>query len=280
MIGKEIRLSDYQFNFGAEDKKIKVFASFKYKDGNKYVLFYNSDINKLCYGSVHIEANKMVILDLKRSSDDIIANLITLLINKQEINDYEYISLENVEKCEIIGFNEIMVNNDIISLLENITMPKPIVNEEKPKKKSKVKSVIIFIFLLLIIALGVFLYLNKDKVIGSYKTITCTINKDTSLEANLSETIILTFTSSEKLDSINITNTYVFNDNNIYYDFKDKGLYYKYMNEGDTYKLEDDSLTYKVFSSEDIISLSDLSYIEILNSYMKDGYNCKEGNLS
>ena len=161
MIGKELKITTNQLTYGEDDQNIKAYACFKYKS-NHYILFKKPNDANLSYGSSHIDKDKAVIIDLKHQEDELFISLIDLIINKQELKEYEIISLDKVSKCEIIGSNSLEVPLDKITLLEDLTIPKKVVFQEKTVKKSKVKPIIISLFLLILIGASFFLYYNRQ----------------------------------------------------------------------------------------------------------------------
>lgn len=277
-MGKIVRVDEYNITYGKETDYLKVFAGFKYKkDGNKYVI-YSHDSKNLFYGSLFIKDEKIIIMDVKSDISSVIKEFISLLLECKVSDDFEIISLDNVDSAEIIGENKLEIDSQSVLDLIDRTIPK---KSEKvsidTKKKSKKGSIIgICIFLVVILVLT-FLIFNPSLFEGKKKKVVCTKNYiHTNLNAIVSENASLTFSGKDKIISIDITTDYKFTDSSLYEEFVKKNYFYQYMKDGDTYKLDNDNATYRVFSSIDteVDYFLPTSYSDLISDYENKGYDC------
>lgn len=282
MIGKVIKISDYNLTYGKEEIHANVYGAFKsIKNGNKYVIYnYVEDKtkkNKVYYGSLFIRNNELVVMLSKDTKEDIIKEFIDSIITNKGTEEYEIIKLDNINSIQIIDDAPVSFNVDINTLHEK-TIPKVEETDKEPKPKKKI-SITYFFFALFIIVLILFFFVNPEVLTGKNIEYICSKNyQHEELNATTAEEIELIFTPKEQITTINITTSYIFNDADEYNTFKNNGYYYQYMEKGDTYKLEDDSYTYKVFSkietSNDYFMPTNKE--ELITYYEDKDYTCKE----
>lgn len=278
MIGKRIKVNDFKFKYGEETIYINVHGAFKYKkSGNKYVVYsYNN--NKLCYGSLFIRDNELVIMLSKNDKEDIILNFIDDVLNENISNDYEIISLDKINSAQIIDEGTITKDYDT-NKLYNLTMPKEEIKKENVNvKKKKSLSISSIFFMLFILVLGAFFFFNPEVIIGEDISYICTKEyASKELSATIKEETNFIFSGRGKIKSATLSTNYIFNNNNTYTEFKNEGLFYKYMEEGDTYKFIDDSSTFRIISKIDNLSeyFSFDTEDNLIKFYENNKYDCK-----
>lgn len=283
MIGKVVKISDYNLTYGKEAMYVNIYGAFKYvKNGNKYVIYsYVDNIkrgNKLHYGSLFVRNNELVVMLSKDTKDDVVKGFIDCVINNKNMSEYEIISLKDINGIQIIDDASVSFDVDISTLYDK-TIPKVEVVKKDDVKKEKSFSISYIFFALFIIVLVLFFFVNPEVLVGENIKYNCSKSYiHDSLNANVSEEVELVFTSKGKITSIDVTTDYVFGNSDEYNDFRNKGYYYQYMEEGDTYKLDDDSYTYRVFSkidtSNDYFMPTDKD--ELISYYEDNDYVCKE----
>ena len=256
MIGKKIRINDYKFTYGKEVMYVNVYGAFKSgKSGNKYVIYsYIDDVNKknkLYYGSVFVRNNELVVMLSKDTKEDSVKEFTTDILSDKNEDNYEIISLKDIDSIQIIDDAPVSFDVDIFLIL-------------------------------FIIVVALFFFINPEVLKGKNKEYTCTKSyTHEKLPANINEKVELVFTSKNVISTINITSDYVFNDTDYYKEFRDNSYFYQYIEKGDTYKFDDDNYTYRLFSkidtSNDYFMPSKLE--ELLTYYKDKGYSCKGNNI-
>lgn len=283
MIGKVVKISDYKLTYGKEAMNANIYGAFKsVKNGNKYVIYsYVDNVkkgNKVYYGSLFVRNNELVVMLSKDTNEDIIKKFLENVINDGNMDEYEIISLKDINGIQIIDDASVSFDVDINTLYDK-TIPKVEVVKKEEVKTEKRFSISYIFFALFIIVLVLFFFVNPEVLVGEEIKYNCSKNySHDDLNANVSEEVELIFTSKGKITSINVTTDYVFNDSDEYGDFRDKGYYYQYMEEGDTYKLDDDSYTYRVFSKIDTVNdyFMPTDKDELISYYNNNNYICKE----
>lgn len=279
MNGKRIKLDDYTFTFGEQDVYLNVYGAFKYKkSGNKYVV-YSYDNGKLCYGSLFIRENKIVVMTSEKEvNDEIIEKYVNNILEEKESKDFENISIKDVGEIQIIDEKEIKMNVDL-NKLGDLTIPKPKVKEEIDTKPKKKVSLAYFGIFILLIFIGTFLFINPEIVKGKKTNYECSKSYlHDELPATVNEVVSLTFNNNGIVDDMKVKSDFVFNDTTYYVEFRDKSYFYKYIEEGDTYKFDDNSYTYRLFSEVDVHKdyFLPTEKEELLSHYQGKGYNCKQ----
>lgn len=257
MYGRIMKVSEYELKFGAKEKNVKVFVCFKYlKNGNNYVVFSSGEeenAGKICFGLLHknMEKGKIVVIEPKTGDSEIIKEAIWKIINNMDLNYYEIISVDDIEKIEIISNSFLDIKSDVISKLEDITIPKKEeVKEEIVKKKGNPILKFFILLLILIVGIGSFLFsYNIGEFLGYGKMLTCQIvYPHSKLEANINRTLTIYYDRKGNMDKLTDNMAYIFNEYDVYYDFKEKGEYFSYQPAGITdggMKFEDDTNTFR-----------------------------------
>lgn len=290
MNGKQIKVIEYNLTFGSSVRLINVLGLFRYKKNNNLYIVYTdveqNNYNIIYYGSSHIKDTSVLSMECKDPNDkEIIKEYIYKVTNNEDLSAYEFEPLDKIEGIEIISSNKIEVNKESLNKIIDITIPKkeePKENTKEKKNKKKSGKGIIAILLLLIIAAGAYyLYTSQNKE-QSYKQITCNKTyKHETLNAEIEEEQIFNFDINDKLEKVNTTKIYKFNDENVYYDFINTGTYYSYMPEEDKeggWDKNDDELTYKTTEVEriKIDYKKPTDYEEVLSYYKNEQYKCEE----
>ena len=276
MIGKQIRLNDYKFTYGRETIYLNVYGAFKNKkNGNKYVI-YSYDNSKLYFGSLFIRNKEIIVMIPKEDESEIVKKFTYSILDNKLSDDFEVISLDDIDSIQIIDETLCDFNVDM-SKLYDITIPKPKVEKEEIKPNKKISIASIF-FVLLFVVIILFFFVNPEVIFGKNKEYSCTKSYlHDELPASVNEEVVLVFNGKDDINSIDVKTDYVFSDAQYYKDFKDKSYFYDYFKEGDTYKFEDTTYTYRLFSkidtNEDYFMPSKLD--DLVSYYKNNGYECK-----
>ena len=276
MIGKQIRLNDYKFTYGRETIYLNVYGAFKNKkNGNKYVI-YSYDNSRLYFGSLFIRNKEIIVMIPKEDESEIVKKFTYSILDNKLSDDFEVISLDDIDSIQIIDETLCDFNVDM-SKLYDITIPKPKVEKEEIKPNKKISIASIF-FVLLFVVIILFFFVNPEVIFGKNKEYSCTKSYlHDELPASVNEEVVLVFNGKDNINSIDVKTDYVFSDAQYYKDFKDKSYFYNYFKEGDTYKFEDTTYTYRLFSkidtNEDYFMPSKLD--DLVSYYKNNGYECK-----
>ena len=291
MNGKVLKVMQYNLQFGATDRFVNVFGCFKYKpNGNIYVIYSDTDTkyNIIYYGSGHVKGNSILCMQCREAKEsEYIKEYIFKVTNKENLDNFEMISLNEVEGIEIIGSDKIDVKPEIITSLIDFTLPKKeVVSEEvvepkekKVKKKSK-KSLLFILLFTIVICIGFYIITLPPKDTVS-KRIVCEMQySHDTLDAQVDETNTYNFNHQDTLESIDTTTIYQFDEEG-YQEFIMKGLYYRYLpddgQEGG-YKQDDENYTFKIMMTEKVDTSYNkpTAYEEVLSYYKNQGYTCSE----
>ena len=274
--GKKIKINDFDFQFGKSEEFIKAYFCFKSeKNSIQYLAFsYELEPNKIYFGSVHIGKDKIVVMD-SNNGLEYVKEMIDKIINKEDIDSKSIIDISLINKVEIISKNNLDIEKEKITKLEDITIEKEKVIEEETVKKKSHKGLIIILIIFLLIGGGLYyFYQNIDKFI-SEKTLECSRKyKNNTLNVQVTEIRTIKF----KLDKINeeqIENQYKFNNEKEYKTFKENNEYLKYGNNNSTYKLDDENYTYKTYENlTSSFKEATNDYDGVLKTYREKGYSC------
>lgn len=288
MKGKTLRVVENSLTFGTTARMVDVYGCFKYKTTNNMYLIYSdtdTKYNIIYYGSAHIKEKSLLCMQCRDiKEEEVIKEYIFKITNKESLDNFETISLEEVEEIEIIASTKLEIKKEILSSIKELTLPKKEETEENKENKQKKKgSKKFLLFLLLILIIGVgYLYLSKlppkDAIV---KEITCQKNYDHDvLKATVDETNIYYFNNQDNLESVGTTMIYQFSEED-YREFIMKGTYYKYMPDSDIdggWDKDDESHLFKIMMKETIDTSYNkpTSYEEVLAYYKKEGYTCTE----
>jgi len=264
--------------YGKVDERIAVvFATFIHKKYmNRYAIFifeneYN--LNKLYYGSVHIKENSLVIFKVKPELISVFNDFLIQYTNNQLI-DYELIDITNLNKIEIVGFNEMPYEN--LLLLDNLSIKKEeIITNSNHSQNTFTLKIIIPIIILLAGAIGTYLYLNPS--LFQYQVLICSRDSyNQKLKLDFKENLTVIFDGKNNLKQYDVKETYYFKNQSSYQEFVDNGKQYIYFDaDGKTFDFNNKNLTLVVTykRNSDINDFSKMKY-----QLEQDGYNCTEDN--
>lgn len=276
MIGKKIKLNDYKFTYGKETVYVNVYAVFKdKKSGNRYII-YSYDNSKLYYGSAFIKDKEIIVMISKADGKKIIEDFTLNFVNEKNSDEYEIISLGDIDTIEIIDEALCDFKVDMNELYDK-TMPKPAIVKEEEKSKKKISVTAICIIVLLIIVCA-FFFLNPEVITGKNKKYVCYKSYiHDKLPASVNEEISFTFNSKNSIIAMDVRSDYIFSDTNYYKEFRDKSYFYQYFKDGDTYKFNDSTYTYSLFSKIDteVDFFLPKKLDELISHYEEDNYTCK-----
>lgn len=293
MNGKQVKVKEYNLEFGTKDRFVNIIGCFKYKpSSNIYVIYTDIDTkyNIIYYGNSHLKENIVLCMDCRdKTEEEIIKEYIYKITSKEPLDNFEILSLENIENIEIINSSKLEVKEEILTNIIDITIPKKEQPEEKviikptTTKQTKNKSPILTIILiiLIIITISYYFFVKNYKPDIPEKNILCTKSyQHSELTANIEETNQYNFNVNDTLVNIDTTILYQF-DELKYQDFIFKGTYFKYMpqkNQKGNWEKNDEEYTFKVMTKE-IVDTSynkPTNYEEVLSYYKKAGYTCTE----
>lgn len=279
MKGKVLKIFNNDLYGNTDDREVAVFACFNHKKYmNNYVIFtflgeYNK--NKLYYGSLHIKENSIVIFATKGNASLYVNTFKEQYLNNLvDINEYEILDISKIEKVEIISYSE--MECDKLNILDEISIPKKIVKEEVIVKEKKPIFLYVSLVILILLSIGLtYFYLNPDTFSIEYKKLTCEkklINNE--LNMNYIETREVNFDKEDKVKEINVTNSYIFNNEDEYLEFRDNNYQDEYFNQEGTYKYDNDNLRLNIFYQD--VTIID-NYEDMYKYLKKEGYSCTEG---
>ena len=290
--GKELKVIQYNLEFGAKDRIVNVFGCFRYvPNGNLYLLYTDVDTkyNIVYYGSAHVKGNSILVMKCRVSEEiEIIKEYIFKVTNGEGLDNFEMVSLDGVDGIEIISSDKFEINQDVLLKLIKATIPVKeeiveAVKEEKIVKEKKKGSKILLLFLLILLVAGGFLYFffvggNSDDVA---KQIICQkkYNHNT-LNASVEEISTYNFNVKGVLEKVDTTMIYSFSEED-YQEFILKGTYYRYLPDDDRsggYKLDDQKYQFKVMIKDyvDTSYNKPTAYEEVFTYYKTQGYTCRE----
>lgn len=292
MNGKELKVAENNLTFGVSARMVNVFGVFKYKPNNSLYVIYadvNTKYNFVDYGSSHVKNNSVLSMSCDPSkAEEIIKEYIYKVTNQEELDNFEIISLKEIEQIELISSNKLEIKMEVLNKLVELTIPKKeVATEEKKVKQLKKKSPLkTFLLILIILVIGMFAYiyfiiLNQEESIA--KTITCTksYNHNELKSVIVDEEQVFNFNNTDTLESVDINNLYKFQTEDSYLDFINRGLYYRYMPDENTeggWSQDDEAHTFKIITKDrvDTAYNKPTNYEEVLSYYKNEGYTCQE----
>lgn len=275
MAGKVLKIVSNDLYGNVDDRKVVVFACFCHdKYMNNYVVFaFEGEYGKkkLCYGSVHLKNNSLVIFavkdNIKRYIDEFLEQYVS-----DKMDDFSILDIEKIEKIELVSYSE--MDYDKLEILDEKSIAKiESSNDENVSKKP------IFLYLLLIM-LFIFLtgltvlYFKPELLVVKYKELVCSNSLyDKELMLNYDMEYDIKFGKEDKVLSIDVNKIYNFIDSVVYYDFKENSRHEQYFNNGEAYKFIDDELKLKVMYKD--TSIID-DYDEMFEYLQREGFSCIE----
>ena len=284
MMGKVLKISSNDLYGNADERKVAVFACFNHKRYmNKYVIFSiigEFDKNKLYYGSIHLKTNSLVVFSVKDEEFNYIKPFIDEYMNDIKYSqEYELISLDNIEKIELISYN--FIECDKLAYLYDKTIPKTLskdIDKDKKNKGSKTLFLYVLLFVLIILLMGIsYLYFFPEDFQVELKTLKCKNTLHNSrLEMDYEIEKSINFDKDDKFNNISVIERYKFIDTDQYLQFKDNVDKDEYFKIDGSYKYDDDNNQFIVMYKENSI-MED--YMEIFNYLSGEGYQCVEGTI-
>lgn len=276
MIGKIIDVSEYELKFGNKQRQINAYACFKEKKYNTTIIVFSLvGDNKVYYGNAHVKNNKIVIMKLNQDKSDLVNTFIDDLL-KDNLGDYEITKLDNIEMVEIISYNNLDIDFDKMKSLDDKTIPKPEIKDEK-EKVSNSKLVIFIILGLILLGIGSYIFVNRETIFNSKKDYECVISYDhEELDVKVTEIRSINFVN-KKINIMDIEVDYLFNDRSDFLSFKRNKKEYNYsLYKDGSYKYLDEEDTLKMFYTKyKDNTLSEYKLKEVINNLESKGYKCK-----
>lgn len=275
MIGKVISVSEFELKFGNKQRQINAYACFKEKNYNTTIMVFSFvGDNNVYYGNAHVKKEKTVIMKLNQDKSELVNTFIINLL-KDNLNDYEITKLDDIEMVEIISYNNLEIDNKKLKELDDKTIPKPEIIEEK-EKVSNYKLVIFIVLTLIFLGIASYLFVNKEKIFYSNKKYECIKNyTHDELDVEVTEVRTINFINN-KINVMDIEVDYLFNNNDEYFKYKKNKKEFNYsLYKDGTYKYSDGEKTLKMFydNYKDENLQSD-KVKEIINVYENKGYKC------
>lgn len=280
MNGKILKISSNDLYGNVDERQVVVFACFNHiKYMNKYVLFTflgEYDKKKLYYGSIHMKENSLVVFSVKDNVFGYIDKFKNEYIDgKIDVSEYEVLDISKMEKVELVSYNE--MEFDKLKELEDISIMKTStesVVEVDKEKKPVFLYILLFILILLLIGIT-YLYLRPDDFVIKNRNLVCEKNKyNMELDMKYLENRVVLFDRNDKLKKIEINDSYVFDDIDLYNEFKDNEREKDYFKIDGTFKYIDENLELKIiYQDKSIID----NYDEMKNYLVNEGYDCVEG---
>lgn len=277
MTGKILKMGLNDLNGNSDERKVVVFAAFEHiKYMNNYAIFaFEGEYgkNKLCYGSIHIKDNSLIVFSVSNEVKKYIDQFIEEYMSSKLV-DFKILDINEIEKVEMVSYSE--MNYDKLQLLDDKSIirvtPK---NDNNKSEDSKPVFLYILVFILILFGIGLtLLYLYPDMFAIKYKELVCTNNlydEDMMLNYDIDKDI--KFDRNDKVVSIDVIKNYTFLDSNSYYEFKENDRHLEYFNSGEGYKYLDVGLNLRVFYKEKSV-IDD--YDEMLGYLKREGFNCIE----
>lgn len=275
MAGKILKIVSNDLYGNVDDRKVVVFACFCHdKYMNNYVVFsFEGEYGKkkLCYGSVHLKNNSLVIFSVKDNVKKYIEEFVTEYVT-EKLDDFSILDIDKIEKVELVSYSEMDYDN--LELLEQKSIPRVENNGDVNVSKKPVFLYLLLVILVLFLVGLTIIYFYPDLLVVKYKQLVCNNNLyDKELMLYYDMEYDIKFDKEDRVLSIDVNEIYNFLDSNEYYDFKDNNRYEEYFNNGEAYKFIDDGLKFKVMYQE--TSIID-DYDEMLGYLKREGFSCIE----
>lgn len=296
MNGKMLKVKQTNLEFGAHERYVNILGCFKYKpNGNVYVVYTDVD-NKysvVYYGSGHVRQDMMLCMQCRdKNEEEYIKEFIFKVTQKDDLSNFDWLSLDNVSCIEIIGSTNLELKQETLSELMNVMFPKEEVEDnvavspnkiEKKVKKKKKKSLIVLLLMVVVIFLIIIfnIWFSGDTATRIDKSITCVKNyENKEVNAMVEETNKCNFNINDELIYVDKKFVFQFNEED-YQNFMLRGNYYKYIPESEDdveWVIDDDEYLFTVTSKINVGVgyKKPTNYEEVLTYYKNDGYKCTE----
>lgn len=275
MSGKILKIVSNDLYGNVDDRKIVLFSCFEHtKYMNNYAIFAfegEYDKKKLCYGSVHLKENSVVIFSIKKDETKYIDNFIEEYLNSN-LNEFKIIDISKIEKVELVSYNDMEYNK--LEELDKKSIIRKKIEEDNNQEKKPIGLYIILILLILLSIGLTLLYLYPELFTIKYKELVCNDNQyDEKMKMTYDIEKEIKFGNEDKILNIDVVKVYKFDTEEEYQDFKNNNKQNEYFNSGEGYKFIDDELKFKIIYKENSI-IDD--YDEMLTYLKKEGYSCIE----
>lgn len=273
MAGKILKITSNDLYGNVDERRVVVFSCFEHtKYMNNYVVFaFEGEYNKkkLCYGSVHLKNDSIVIFAVKNDIKKYIDEFI-LEYTSDKLENFKLLNFDDIEKVELVSYNEMEYDN--LELLDRKSIVREVVREEKEQKKTPIFLYSLIIMLVLFACGITFLYFNQGMFVVKYKELVCVdklYDQELMLYYDLEKDI--KFNRNDKVSSIDVVKTYIFLDSDVYYDFRENNKHEQYFNNGEAYKYINDSLKLRLMYQEKSV-IDD--YDEMVTYMEREGFSC------
>ena len=291
MTGKVLKVIEYNLSF-KETRMVNVYSIFRYKKNNNLYMIY-SDPNPIYsfvfYGASHIKNDSILCMKSPDETIEIIKEYIFKLINQESLEDFEIISLDQINGIEIIASDRLEIKPEVLEKLITLTIPSkestdvPTQQKKKSKKHQISKKSILGIIILIGILSTIFYVVNKITENKEFKTFSCTKTYHSKeINATIEEKNTYYFSiNQEQLKKYIEKHNYSFDSVSDYQDFINKGTIYKYLpsdEKGSEYKTnnEDNEITITIQKEIDSSYNLPTAYEEALSNIKAKGYSCQE----
>lgn len=274
MKGKVLRIFNNDLYGHVDDRQVVVFAAFIHKKYmNKYAIFvFQNEYhqNKLYYGSIHVKENSLVIFKVKPDLKNIFDDFLQQYTNGNLL-DYELIDISNLNKLEIVGYNDMPY--DKIILLDDLSIPKAKVEIKQDNSSHSTFKLIIPIVILIIGAIAAYVFLTPSLL--EKRVLVCSRdNYHDEMRLNFQEKLLITFTGKNHLKQYLVEENYQFRTTLTYQNFKDESRHLLYFSGTDKNYQYDDSNLHLIVSYEKNIDANDLSKLQ--HQLEQTGFECYE----
>ena len=279
MNGKVLKISSNDLYGNVDDRRVVIFAAFNHvRYMNKYVIFtFEGEFNKkkLYYGSLHLKDNSLVVFSVNDATKKFIDAFVdSYLAGNVDPREYSLIDISNTSKVELVSYNE--RDFDFLNELDKMSIIRvDTVNNENTSGKRHI--FLYFLLILMFTLLGgiSYLYFFPEKFTTEYNMLECQAElNNQEINMNYASKRVFKFGKEDKLKSLDVIDTYTFNNSNDYFDFKENHYETRYFNINGNYEYDDNNLNLKLIYTENSI----IDNFTELKSYMKsEGYKCQEG---
>ena len=288
VIGKKLKVSDFNMEFGKQAKMVNLICFYKYTSDNGLYAIYCDDTNIpygiLNYGTAHIKGDSLIVIGSKNPNQEMVKEFAFKLSNNEDISNFIVQDISNINSIELVSPNKIEIKKEVLSSLVDKTISKPVVTKQPKNKNGKKKSNVLLPILIVLIFVSATIYFfffkTKEEVINVAKSIVCnTEYRSKELEANVIEDNTYNFNQDDKLEYVNKAITYKFDNEDEYLNFFDLGLQYEYVPDKNEGVVQDsENYTFKVITKEvvDDDYFLPTEYEKALKYYKDKGYKCIE----
>lgn len=274
MKGKVLRVFNNDLYGHVDERQVVVFAAFIHKKYmNKYAIFvFQNEYyqNKLYYGSIHIKENSLVVFKVKNEIKTVFEEFLSQYTSGNLL-DYELIDISNLNKLEVVGYNDMPY--DKIILLDNLSIPKPQIEIKEDNSSHSTLKFIFPIVLLIIGAIATYVFLTPHLL--EKRHLVCSRNNyHNEMRLNYQEKISITFTGKNHLKEYLVEERYQFRTTLTYQNFKDESRHFLYFDGNEKNYQYNDSDLQLIVTYEKKVDANDLSKLQ--HQLEQTGFECNE----